>query len=38
MATIQPGMISWKTLFADADWFHWTEKLMGGDVSGRVSC
>ena len=24
MATIQPGMIDWKTLFADADWFHWT--------------
>ncbi len=23
-ATIQPGMIDWKTIFADADWFHWT--------------
>jgi 2-dehydro-3-deoxygluconokinase len=24
LATIQPGMIDWKTVFADADWFHWT--------------
>ena len=23
-ATIQPGMIDWKAIFADADWFHWT--------------
>lgn len=23
-ATIQPGMIDWKTVFANADWFHWT--------------
>ncbi|MDP2989091.1 MAG: sugar kinase, partial [Kiritimatiellota bacterium] len=23
-ATIQPGMIDWKTIFADADWFHWS--------------
>lgn len=23
-AAIQPGMIDWKTIFADADWFHWT--------------
>ena len=23
-ATIQPGMIDWKTVFAGADWFHWT--------------
>lgn len=24
MAEIQPGMIDWKTVFADAQWFHWT--------------
>ncbi len=24
IAEIQPGMIDWKTVFADADWFHWT--------------
>ncbi len=24
LATIQPGMIAWKEVFADADWFHWT--------------
>jgi 2-dehydro-3-deoxygluconokinase len=24
IATIQPGMIDWQTVFADADWFHWT--------------
>jgi 2-dehydro-3-deoxygluconokinase len=23
-AAIQPGTIDWKTIFADADWFHWT--------------
>jgi 2-dehydro-3-deoxygluconokinase len=23
-ATIQPGSVDWKTVFADADWFHWT--------------
>ena len=24
IATIQPGMIDWKKVFAGADWFHWT--------------
>ncbi len=24
IATIQPGMINWEQVFADADWFHWT--------------
>ncbi|MCO6453670.1 MAG: sugar kinase [Caldilineales bacterium] len=24
LATIQPGMIDWDAVFADADWFHWT--------------
>ena len=24
MATIGAGMIDWKTIFKDADWFHWT--------------
>ena len=24
LATIQPGMVDWKSVFADADWFHWT--------------
>jgi 2-dehydro-3-deoxygluconokinase len=24
MATIEPGMIDWRTAFASADWFHWT--------------
>jgi 2-dehydro-3-deoxygluconokinase len=23
-AAIQPGMVDWKSVFADADWFHWT--------------
>ncbi len=23
-STIQPGMIDWKQILADADWFHWT--------------
>jgi len=24
IATIEPGMIDWPVVFADADWFHWT--------------
>jgi 2-dehydro-3-deoxygluconokinase len=24
LATIGPGMVDWKSAFADADWFHWT--------------
>ena len=24
LATVQPGMVDWKSAFADADWFHWT--------------
>ena len=24
LATIQPGMVDWDAIFADADWFHWT--------------
>lgn len=24
IATIEPGMIDWHVVFADADWFHWT--------------
>jgi 2-dehydro-3-deoxygluconokinase len=24
IATIEPGMIDWKSAFADAHWFHWT--------------
>jgi 2-dehydro-3-deoxygluconokinase len=23
-ATIQPGIFDWKTIFAEAEWFHWT--------------
>ncbi len=23
-ATIQPGMVDWQAVFANADWFHWT--------------
>ena len=23
-ATIKPGMVDWKTVFQNADWFHWT--------------
>jgi 2-dehydro-3-deoxygluconokinase len=24
ISTVEPGMIDWQTVFADADWFHWT--------------
>jgi 2-dehydro-3-deoxygluconokinase len=24
ISTVEPGMIDWQVVFADADWFHWT--------------
>jgi len=24
LASIEPGMVDWKQVFSDADWFHWT--------------
>ncbi|NJL93721.1 MAG: sugar kinase [Anaerolineae bacterium] len=24
IATVEPGMIDWRAVFAEADWFHWT--------------
>src|SRR5512139_787194 len=24
LATVEPGMIDWRQVFGDADWFHWT--------------
>lgn len=24
ISTVEPGMIDWRAVFADADWFHWT--------------
>jgi 2-dehydro-3-deoxygluconokinase len=24
ISTIEPGMINWRAVFADADWYHWT--------------
>jgi 2-dehydro-3-deoxygluconokinase len=24
IATVEPGMIDWQSVFSDADWFHWT--------------
>jgi len=24
LASIQPGMVDWQSVFADAEWFHWT--------------
>jgi 2-dehydro-3-deoxygluconokinase len=24
ISTVEPGMINWQAVFADADWFHWT--------------
>ena len=24
ISTIEPGMVEWQAVFADADWFHWT--------------
>ncbi|MGB8983111.1 MAG: sugar kinase, partial [Anaerolineales bacterium] len=24
ISTIEPGMVDWRSVFAEADWFHWT--------------
>ncbi len=37
-ATIQPGMIDWRTVFADAGWFHWTGITPAISESAAQAC
>ncbi len=37
-ATIQPGMIDWDAVFADADWFHWTGITPAVSKSAAAVC
>jgi len=38
LATIEPGMIDWKTVFAGADWFHWTGITPAISESAAATC
>ena len=38
LATIQPGMIDWDTVFKDADWFHWTGITPAVSESAAEAC
>jgi len=38
LATIEPGMIDWKTVFAEADWFHWTGITPAVSASAAATC
>ncbi|MDQ1256561.1 MAG: 2-dehydro-3-deoxygluconokinase, partial [Candidatus Hydrogenedentes bacterium] len=38
LATIQPGMIDWDAVFADADWFHWTGITPAVSESAAAVC
>lgn len=37
-ATTQPGMIDWRGVFADADWFHWTGITPGISAGTAAVC
>lgn len=38
MATIEPGMIDWRSVFADADWFHWTGITPAISAGAAAAC
>jgi 2-dehydro-3-deoxygluconokinase len=38
LATIEPGMIDWQTVFADAGWFHWTGITPGVSEGAAAVC
>ena len=38
IATVEPGMIDWDTLFADAGWFHWTGITPAISESAAATC
>jgi len=37
-ATIQPGMVDWQAVFADADWFHWTGITPAVSQGAAITC
>lgn len=36
--TLQPGMIDWESIFADADWFHWSGIAAALSQGGADAC
>ena len=38
LATIQPGMVDWDTIFAGADWFHWTGITPAVSAGAAAAC
>jgi 2-dehydro-3-deoxygluconokinase len=38
VATIEPGMIDWHTVFADVDWFHWTGITPAISAGAAATC
>lgn len=38
LATVEPGMIDWDAVFADADWFHWTGITPAVSASAAAVC
>ena len=38
MATIEAGMIDWRAVFADADWFHWTGITPAISAGAAAAC
>lgn len=38
IATIEPGMIDWKAVFAGADWFHWTGITPAISAGAAAAC
>jgi 2-dehydro-3-deoxygluconokinase len=38
LATLQPGMIDWQTIFSNAGWFHWTGITPAVSEAAALSC
>jgi 2-dehydro-3-deoxygluconokinase len=38
LATIEPGSIDWRAIFADADWFHWTGITPAISANAAAAC
>ncbi len=38
LATIEPGMIDWDAVFAEADWFHWTGITPAISAGAAATC
>ncbi|MGQ9585907.1 MAG: PfkB family carbohydrate kinase, partial [Anaerolineae bacterium] len=38
IATVEPGMLDWHAIFADADWFHWTGITPAISAGAATAC